>query len=79
MNVMDNHKSPNWLLTVVCRLHCNLDTPFKVWSLRTYFWKVAITVYVNTTMLGYRLKKGATSSENMDVSALGLLGRVVSG
>ena len=26
---------------------------------------MAITVYVNATMLGYRLKKDATSSENM--------------
>ena len=29
-----------------------------------YCWKVAITVYVNATILGYRLKKDATGSEN---------------
>ena len=29
-----------------------------------YYWKVAIAVYVNATMLGYRLKKDATTSQN---------------
>ena len=30
-----------------------------------YCWKVAIAVYVNATILGYRLKKDVTSSKNM--------------
>ena len=38
-----------------------------------YCWKVAIAVYVNATILGYRLKKDATSSKNMDRFAPGLV------
>ena len=30
-----------------------------------YCWKVTIAVYVNATILGYRLKRDATSSQNM--------------
>ena len=30
-----------------------------------YCWKVAIAVYVNATILGYKLKKDATSFNNM--------------
>ena len=30
-----------------------------------YYWKVAIAVYVNATILGDILKKDATSSRNM--------------
>ena len=54
-------------------LHCNLDTPFKTWSLHIpsrlghciYCVTVRIAVSVNATILGYRLKKDATSSQNM--------------
>ena len=30
-----------------------------------YCWKMAIAVYVNATIVGYRLKKDATSFKNM--------------
>ena len=45
-----------------------------------YCWKVTIAVYVNATLLGYRLKKDATSSQNMGRFGPGLVrsGRVVS-
>ena len=38
-----------------------------------YCWKVTIAVYVNATILGYRLKKDATSSQNMGRFGLGLV------
>ena len=45
------------------RLHYNL------YRLRLghciYCWKAAIAVHVNATILGYRIKKAATSSQNM--------------
>ena len=47
------------------RLHCNLDAPWKAWSLHIHVLLVAIAVYVNDTILGYGLKKDATSFKNM--------------
>ena len=38
-----------------------------------YRWKVIVTVYVNAPILGYRLKKDATSSQNMGHFGLGLV------
>ena len=52
------------------RLHCNLDTPFKACI---FCWKVTIAVYVNATIVGYRLKKDATSSQNMGRFGPGLV------
>ena len=43
-----------------------------------YCWKVAIAVYVNVTILGYRLKKDVTSSKNKGRSVLYWLGRAIS-
>ena len=42
-----------------------------------YCWKVAIAVNVNATILGYRLKKDASSFKNMGRFGVGL-SRVVS-
>ena len=38
-----------------------------------YCWKVIITVYVNATILGHRLKKDATRSQNMGRFGTGLV------
>ena len=38
-----------------------------------YCWKVTIAVYVNATLLGCRLKKGTTSSQNIGRSGPGLV------
>ena len=40
-----------------------------------YCWKVTIVVYTNATVLGYRLKKDATSSQNMGRFGPGLIRR----
>ena len=57
------------------RLHCNLDTPCMAWSLHILVLLVAIAVYVNDTILRYRLKKDMTSFKNMGCFLFMLTGK----